>query len=1193
MANKDLEVALKIAAQTSGSKEIGALVNELDNIATSEQKAAKEAKELSQELTQLTQQQDLINDFQKSAIALEKHELATIAAARGLEKLQQEAQDTNKPFVQVARSLDAAEKDLAQMRSELTKNTSKHKALQKELKKTGVTTDNLTGKKRELAAGFKQVGKRVDTYTKKLKQGSAAERKHSQGLQNVTGNIVALTAGYIGLNQVSSAIKDIFSTGDKFERLGVTMEALMGSIAGGEQATAWVKEFTAKTPGQLSEVSDTFIKLKAFGLDPMNGTLQSITDQAFKLGGSFQEVEGISLAVGQAWAKQKLQGEEILQLIERGVPVWELLEKATGKNTLELQKLSSAGLLGRDTIKALIDEMGKQSVGAAAANMALLSGQISNAKDNIDNFYDRIANAGAMDYLKSQIDGLNKSFDEMVKDGRLQEWAQSVSDAIVTTAEGIKSTFSTIYEYRDEIALVAKTYLALKVGSYFTNVALGAKTAISSLVTYRAGIAATTTATKTATAATFAWSSTLKGALKGAGIAVALDFTIGQFTRVYDATTGLFKANADLEVSQQLLATQTNKMAAKLKLLSDQTGINITSSEQYFKLIDDGTIVFDKLTDKYINAAEQQRNLVETQKTAAAEEKQRQELTTLTLQQAIDTTLQLENQALSLNNVRGGVQGFITAIDSAKTTLSGAGEQYSQQVVLLDQLKAKYEAHNESLERQAFLAGDVNAAYKLLGIESSKALEELADKQRGAFELIQQSEEPLEQQRKAYLAWAESALKAADATGKTVPESVRAAAAALGLTKELEKLIETQQKLKPVLDDNSDAVNRFQAALDKTKDAIAQNEAVIKSATASAQSKAEAQKALIVQQARLTQETKDLTRVQKLENSTLIQLQTQKRKLTTDMENLNRRYQSGTIDATEYNDEKDRLTALLSVANDLLGDFSNATDRATNSTKNNTRAQKEANSTTEKTITSRRRLTQAYQDEAQAVGALESAWGNARLASGNPSSNNTSNYSSGNGFGGGASPETIVRFEDDNNIPEHLRNTSKEVADYRRENESIKIDVNKNFEGALVQLEAARNNSRKLDKLLATFSGPFGGLTASQVAQLKQIVEGYKNTVSGITKSFDGTKVTASYSNFEQQPVNQNTSSVSSADNDKLVSTIESLVGTLKSNTAITSTPKQTVRLDLMVAGETFKADLLEEFEDSFLNKLEQAKAVQ
>ena len=82
--------------------------------------------------------------------------------------------------------------------------------------------------------------------------------------------------------------------------LGVQMNAVMGSFASGREATAWVKQFAIDVPLQLNEVNQAFVKAKAFGLDPMNGTMKAIVDQAFKLGGGFQEVEGITLALGQA-----------------------------------------------------------------------------------------------------------------------------------------------------------------------------------------------------------------------------------------------------------------------------------------------------------------------------------------------------------------------------------------------------------------------------------------------------------------------------------------------------------------------------------------------------------------------------------------------------------------------------------------------------------------------------------------------------------------------------------------------------------------------------------------------------------------------------------------------------------------------------------------------------------------------------
>ncbi|WP_256493240.1 tape measure protein [Endozoicomonas sp. SCSIO W0465] len=115
------------------------------------------------------------------------------------------------------------------------------------------------------------------------------------------------------------------------------MNAVMGSMAEGERATEWIKEFTKATPLQLDQVTEAFAMLKNFGLDPMDGTMQAIVDVNSKLGGSQERLRRISLALGQAWGKEKLQGKEIRQLVEAGVPVWNTLATVTGKNVTELR----------------------------------------------------------------------------------------------------------------------------------------------------------------------------------------------------------------------------------------------------------------------------------------------------------------------------------------------------------------------------------------------------------------------------------------------------------------------------------------------------------------------------------------------------------------------------------------------------------------------------------------------------------------------------------------------------------------------------------------------------------------------------------------------------------------------------------------------------------------------------------------
>lgn len=1191
MADKTLELALRIVAEATGKQNIEQLVTELKNIEqsadaanpaadklseslnqtdTSAKQTSQTAGKLANELDGLANQADLIRAFEQSKQKLEQQEIATAAAARALEQLQTEAKNTDKPFVQLARSLDAAEKDLTQMRTELTQQTSKHTALQNALKKSDVNTNNLRAAKRDLAAQFDKTGRSVDKFSNELRQGTTAQRAQAQSLDGVIGKVTALAAAYVGLDRVAQAVSQVFSTGDKFEKLGVQMQGLMGSIAAGDKATAWVKDFTLKTPLQMDEVSQAFVKLKAFGLDPMDGTLQSITDQALKLGGGFQEVQGVSLALGQAWAKQKLQGEEILQLVERGIPVWDLLQKSTGKNVQELQQLSTAGKLGRDVIKGLIDEMGRSSVGSAAAQMALFSGQVSNAKDNMAQFYNLIAQSGAMEWLKGQITALNTEFAAMAKDGRLKEWAQQISDAIVSTGKAIQNTVTTMYEYREEIATVAKVWLALKVGTYFSSVITGARTAIASLAAYKTAIGSTAVATNAASLATSKWAL----AVKSVGALAAFEFAINGVEKTIVAYKKLLITEEALRVSQQKSVIQSKILADELKSLSDSTGLVITNMTELDALIENGTLTWDEANQQYINVEYQQQKLAEATAKTLAAEKERQAFLSLSLPEALKTIASLEQQATAMDGVTVGVDGFIQSIESARVAIQGAGEQYQGQLAILDALQIKFEEHGAMLERQKVFAGDVEKAYKELGLTSTKALDDTANKLRAAYELMQQSEQPLGIQRQAYLKWAEAAIAAADATDQTIPASIQAAAAALGLTKELDKLIEKANALKPVTDTNSDAVNRFARELDQTRAAIITNQQVMASSTATAEQKAQAQAALTIQQQRLTDQTTDLNRVQQLELASLGQLQREHSRLTDELARLNDRYSAGTLTAQEYNYQKERLGDVLAVVNNLLGDFKGAQDAATASTRAATQAtndQVKANEFATKSLREQRdeldRVSRSASTAATSVGRYNSAQ--------RASVSDVVDYQEKNGTGAYDLDTRAIRDEKAKRANEGFSNSQFGKFSSQIDNASTSAALSDLYNKINKQLTYLTREQKST--LNAAINAQRNALKAQQTAQ-KAVQQYVPPTYSS----------TPSYS-----PPSNNTPSYSASNTqlNSLTNAINQLVALLKKQQPSTSNAK-TVRLELALPGGQ-TASILADFEEQFLQRLEQLSNTQ
>ena len=397
----------------------------------------------------------------------------------------------------------------------------------------------------QFVAGARRAGESTESFRKRLEGTSSTANSTASSIGGLTTKIVALAGTYLGVTALKNALTGLINTGSRFEDMQVQLNTLMGSIKDGEQATAWIKDFATNTPADIAGVTEGFIKLKAFGIDPMNGSYQAIMDQTAKLGFSQEKLDGIVLAVGQAWTKQKLQGEEALQLIERGVPVWDLLAKATGKNTVELQKMSSAGQLGRREITLLIQEMGKSSEGASADAMRTWTGLVSNMKDMWLNFINDINEAGFLDYMKEQLKALLDQVKEMAADGSLQKWAREISDGLISVAEGIKSVVVTTAEWSKEIGLLVVALAGLKLTAMIKGLASVAQNMRSA--------ATATTALSTATAG-------LSGTAAGLGSA---------WGWLKKAGTGLKNLAGYLAKGGRLL-TGVGLLAAGVKLIADR-----------------------------------------------------------------------------------------------------------------------------------------------------------------------------------------------------------------------------------------------------------------------------------------------------------------------------------------------------------------------------------------------------------------------------------------------------------------------------------------------------------------------------------------------------------------------------------------------------------------------------------------------
>lgn len=202
-----------------------------------------------------------------------------------------------------------------------------------------------------------------------------------QGIPQVGGLIHAL------VNPLTSAAEEGVKFNAFLETSKIAFEGVLGS---GEKVEAFIgrlQTFAAKTPFQFEDlVSDTQL-MNAFGFS-VDEVIPKLTawGNAVAASGNIskERIEGVVLAMGQMRTKGKVSAEEMNQLLERGIPAWELLAKAIGKSVAQTQKLAEQGKLkGRESVDAItaMMEVDSRYKGMMDRLSGTLTGRLSNLQD--------------------------------------------------------------------------------------------------------------------------------------------------------------------------------------------------------------------------------------------------------------------------------------------------------------------------------------------------------------------------------------------------------------------------------------------------------------------------------------------------------------------------------------------------------------------------------------------------------------------------------------------------------------------------------------------------------------------------------------------------------------------------------------------------------------------------------------------
>ncbi|WP_299773144.1 tape measure protein [uncultured Tateyamaria sp.] len=286
-----------------------------------------------------------------------------------------------------------------------------------------------------LRAGVRRTNQVIATQTARLRSSGAMMRSGIAGFGKAAVVAGGLWTAYSG--SAVAAASAIIGPAAQFEKFQIQLATLEGSSEKGRQAMEWIEDFATRTPLELHQVVEAYQQMRTFGLDPTNGSLNALVDSMAASGKGIDHLQGLTLALGKAWTKGKLQGEEIMMLLERGVPVWDMLAEKTGKNVQQLQELASKGKLGRNEIQLLIDAMAAKNAGASENISKSWDGIISNLMDWWTKFRRMIADSGVFDWMKDKLRGFLDYLNTLSETGDLQRYADTIAKYILTGLEAL------------------------------------------------------------------------------------------------------------------------------------------------------------------------------------------------------------------------------------------------------------------------------------------------------------------------------------------------------------------------------------------------------------------------------------------------------------------------------------------------------------------------------------------------------------------------------------------------------------------------------------------------------------------------------------------------------------------------------------------------------------------------------------
>jgi tape measure domain-containing protein len=372
------------------------------------------------------------------------------------------------------------------------------------------------------AATITDAAGKVERFNKATNSTAASVQRMEKRMRGLMATARDLT---LILSQVRVAIYNlrVVMTGwlEKVIQTNIEVERMTFLLAGmsdeltvadrfqeaGEQVGMMLDK-AARAPFSIGAMTDSLVKMKAGGLDPLDGSLDSLIDSVAAFGGDDQMLKRASIAIQQMGGKGVVSMEELRQQLGEAVPfAMQLMARSMGLTMKDMvDSISRGEVEATSALNKMFGEFERTFGGSAARLMDTFSGRIAQARTALVKFSLAIGGfeegtfvaGGFMDTLNSKIE----TFIETLSRPEAQIFAARIGESLVKLANTLEIVIGTLFKMRDIITAAGKTFLLYFGGRAVIASIAGISTAFLGAAGGATRFGAAMTAVGAATAAT-------------------------------------------------------------------------------------------------------------------------------------------------------------------------------------------------------------------------------------------------------------------------------------------------------------------------------------------------------------------------------------------------------------------------------------------------------------------------------------------------------------------------------------------------------------------------------------------------------------------------------------------------------------------------------------------------------------------